>query len=156
MTNPSPPTPPWAWWHESSRRPGVGPDMRVSDAERAAVGDTLSKHYADGRLDDGEFKERLDRAMSAKTRSDLSGLTTDLPTLQPPTPQPVPRRHPWHVVGIVLVAALVISAVSSVFAVPHVPWLLVAVVALLLWRRLSRRSRYRCHHHSHAAPPPYA
>lgn len=154
MTN-APPPPPWARWYETSRRFTPGPDMRVSDAERATVGDTLSKHYADGRLDDNEFKERLDRAMSAKTRSDLSGLTTDLPPLEAANPHPVPRHHPWHVVGVVLVAALVISAVSSVFVAPHVPWLLVLIVGLLLWRRLSWRSYHRHHHHSHAAPPPY-
>ena len=33
----------------------------------------------DGRLDAAEFKERLDQAMSAKTRADLAGLLTDLP-----------------------------------------------------------------------------
>ena len=40
--------------------------MRVSDAERNEVAEQLSKHYADGRLDAAEFKERLDQAMSAK------------------------------------------------------------------------------------------
>ena len=58
------------------QRMRVRPDstLRVSDAERNAVADKLSRHYADGRLDESEFKERLDAAMSAKTQGDLAGL----------------------------------------------------------------------------------
>jgi len=151
----TPPPPPWAWWNENPFRSAGNADLRASDAERAAVADVLSKHYADGRLDDAEFKERIDRAMSARTRSDLSGLTTDLPRFEVPSPPPVPHRRGWQIVGIVLVAALVGSAVSSLFAVPHVPWLVVAILGLLVWRRLSWRSFHRHHHHSHPAAPPF-
>ena len=51
------------------RQPDGGAAMRVSDAERNEVAEELSKHYADGRLDAAEFKERLDQAMGAKTSS---------------------------------------------------------------------------------------
>jgi hypothetical protein len=131
--------------------------MRVSDSERGAVGDLLAKHYADGRLDDNEFKERIDRAMSAKTRSDLSGLTTDLPRLDAEAAPPVRRRR-HSLVGTVLLAALVLSAISMFswgFGAPHVPWLLIAVVGLLLWRRHSGRNFHWHDHHSHPAPPPF-
>ncbi len=57
------------------------PNMRISDAERAEVADRLSKHYSDGRLDQAEFNERLDRAMNAKTQADLNGLFADLPAI---------------------------------------------------------------------------
>lgn len=53
--------------------------MRVSDAERAIIADRLALHFSDGRLDQAEFDDRLDRAMRAKTRSDLIGLLSDLP-----------------------------------------------------------------------------
>jgi hypothetical protein len=67
--------------------------MRVSDAERSQVADRLARHYADGRLDDAEFEARLDRAMRAKTRSDLIGLLADLPEKMPDIGPPVdPRR----------------------------------------------------------------
>jgi hypothetical protein len=61
----------------------MGPDlnMRVSDAERAEVADRLSRHYADGRLDQAEFDDRVSRAMAAKTVGDLRGLFDDLPDL---------------------------------------------------------------------------
>ena len=45
--------------------------LRASDDERNAVADKLSRHYAEGRLDETEFKSRLDTAMSATTRGCL-------------------------------------------------------------------------------------
>lgn len=73
------------------------PDVRVGDAERAAIADQLARHYSEGRLDDAEFSERLDRAMAAKTAADLGELLADLPRTEP-APVPVPvragdRRH---------------------------------------------------------------
>jgi Domain of unknown function (DUF1707) len=53
--------------------------MRVSDADRAMVADRLARHFGDGRLDKVEFDHRLDRALRAKTRSDLIALLSDLP-----------------------------------------------------------------------------
>ena len=53
--------------------------IRVSDAERNAVAELLGQHYADGRLDQAEFDERVGRTMAAKTRGDLTGLFDDLP-----------------------------------------------------------------------------
>src|SRR5260370_34644223 len=89
----------------SGQRSTPDPNMRVSHAERTEVTDRLSKHYGDGRLDEEEFNERLDRAMKAKTRADLDGLLDDLPGLgEPPAPSAVrspvvrpplpPRRVP--------------------------------------------------------------
>ena len=54
-------------------------NIRVSDAERNAVAEQLGAHYADGRLDQAEFDERINRAMAARTRGDLAGLFDDLP-----------------------------------------------------------------------------
>jgi hypothetical protein len=72
-----------------------GSQMRVSDTERTAVADRLAQHFSDGRLDEAEFRERLDRAMRATTMADLTGLLSDLPDAEPAPPQ-VPaggRRH---------------------------------------------------------------
>src|SRR5215471_7153623 len=71
------------------------PQMRISDADRADVADRLSKHYSDGRLDQAEFNERLDRAMKAKTQADLAGLFTDLPAIGgAPNTAPQPGGRP--------------------------------------------------------------
>ena len=56
-----------------------GQHLRVSDAERQAVTDRLAGHFAAGRLDPAEFDDRVGRAMSARTRADLSGLFAGLP-----------------------------------------------------------------------------
>ncbi len=77
----------------SSRRANwPGADMRVGDAERTEIADRLARHFSDGRLDEAEFSERLDRAMRAKTMGDLSGLLSDLPG-EPVPPQQGGRRH---------------------------------------------------------------
>ncbi len=68
-------------------------DLRASDDERNAVADKLSRHYAEGRLDEAEFKTRLDTAMSATKRGDLNGLFHDLPRL-PSEPGPTAAAPP--------------------------------------------------------------
>ncbi len=121
--------------------------LRASDGERNAVADKLSRHYAEGRLDEAEFKTRLDAAMSATTRGDLHGLFHDLPQL-PTEPAPPPPRHrrvaPW----LFLIVFLAIAAGATISFSPlyHVPWILVAIVGFLLWRRASGRPP--------ASPPP--
>ena len=121
--------------------------MRASDDERNAVADKLSRHYAEGRLDEAEFKTRLDTAMSAKTRGDLHGLFDDLPTLPSPPPPPPTRRQrtmPW----LLLIAFVAFVTVATIpwFPLYHVPWFLFFIVGFFLWRRASG------HHHHHDRP----
>src|SRR6516165_3668847 len=87
-------------WTGPSRNRGFSPlfrglysdqHLRVSDAERQAVADRLAEHFADGRLDQAEFDDRVGRAMSAKTRADLSGLFTDLSETGAPAVPELPR-----------------------------------------------------------------
>lgn len=59
------------------------PELRVSDVERNQVVEILQRHASEGRLTLDEFSERTGLAFSAKTHSDLAGLTVDLPTLAP-------------------------------------------------------------------------
>jgi hypothetical protein len=72
-----------------------GSEMRVGDTERAAIADRLAKHFSDGRLDEAEFNDRLDRAMRATTMADLTGLLSDLPDAEGAQPQlpAAGRRH---------------------------------------------------------------
>jgi Domain of unknown function (DUF1707) len=74
-------------------KPGwPGAEIRIGDAERTEVADRLARHFGDGRLDEAEFGDRLDRAMRAKTMADLMQLLADLPS-QPVPPQDGDRRH---------------------------------------------------------------
>ena len=124
-------------------------NLRASDDERNAVADKLSRHYAEGRLDEVEFKSRLDTAMSATTRGDLHGLFHDLPPLSS-APPPPPPRHRRIVPFVVVVALLAIAAGATIPFSPmyHVPWLLFALVGFVLWRRTTGRSHWHAHHES--------
>ena len=161
---PAPYNPPWGRG-SSGQRPTPDPNIRVSHAERTVVADRLSKHYGDGRLDEEEFNERLDRAMKAKTRADLDGLFNDLPGDEPPRPsagppQPPmvrPPRRPSALPRVALLAfvAFVAIMVGQALAGPlfdfpfhagmwpwgwgfHIPWLLIGL-AIFLWYRFARR-----------------
>jgi hypothetical protein len=138
----------------SPPKPENNPNMRVSDAERNEIGEQLSKHFSDGRLDSAEFQERLDRAMSAKTRADLSGLLVDLPSLRTPeqaTTVEQPPRHRPRVLRVVLFAIVAFWALSFAAAAVrgfwpfgwiHVPWILIGLLAMFLWTRDRRHRRY--------------
>ena len=114
--------------------------LRVSDAERHEVADRLSRHFADGRLDQTEFDLRLGRATGAVTRGDLDGLFDDLPPLSDEIVRPRRRRR---LIPLLVAIALVAFALESVVSVAHVPWLLFVVVGLLLWHRFGGHDRDR-------------
>ena len=68
--------------------------VRASDSERDAAASRLQAAFAEGRLGDTEFDERMRAALTARTRTDLARLTTDLPA-EAPAPLPVPAgRRP--------------------------------------------------------------
>jgi hypothetical protein len=119
--------------------------LRVSDAERRTVTDRLSEHFAAGRLDQAEFDERVGRAMSAKTRADLSGLFADLPETGAPAVPGYSRRrhrHPVLLVGLFVVVALLAAHVLWWTAVPLL-WLGFFVVVVLFATGTVGRSRPR-------------
>jgi hypothetical protein len=53
--------------------------MRVSDVERETTLKILGDHAAVGRLSMDELEERCDRALTVRTRGELTALTNDLP-----------------------------------------------------------------------------
>lgn len=71
----------------------LGPqDLRASDADRELVVTLLTEAAADGRLTLAEHADRSERALSARTLGELTGLTADLAL---PGGQPIklyPRR----------------------------------------------------------------
>ncbi len=117
--------------------------LRVSDAERQAVTDRLAEHFADGRLDQAEFDDRVGRAMNAKTRADLSGLFSDLPETGAPAVTEGPRRRHGHPILLLVLLVIVASAAAHALWWTAVPvlWLGVLVVAVLVATRSFGRSR---------------
>jgi hypothetical protein len=75
----------------------AGPDLRIGDAEREAAADHLREHFAEGRLTQEEFTDRLDGVFAAKTQSQLSAVSKDLPqpAARPSAPLPVAAATGW-------------------------------------------------------------
>jgi hypothetical protein len=63
--------------------PRPAPAIRASDQDRDAVAQRLQQAFAERRLDDDEFDERMRAALSARTGADLEKLTADLPAPAP-------------------------------------------------------------------------
>ena len=51
---------------------------RASDADRERAVDVLKAAFAEGRLDQDEYAERVSMALKSRTYSDLKNLTSDL------------------------------------------------------------------------------
>jgi hypothetical protein len=119
--------------------------LRVSDAERQAVADRLGQHFADGRLDQAEFDDRVGRAMNAKTRADLNGLFSDLPEAGAPavTDRHLGRRRRHPVLFMVLLVLFIIAAAHAVLWMT--PWLWVVGLGLALLFATGTLG----HHHRH-------
>jgi hypothetical protein len=132
--------------------------IRVSDADRNAVAEQLGAHYADGRLDQAEFDDRISRTMAAKTRGDLAGLFDDLPDTgaagvpgaagpgSPAAPYIRPRRRSGAFRSLILLAIVIVlcstawHAMNSFFFF-NIPWFPIAVIVaiVLLVTRHRRR-----------------
>jgi hypothetical protein len=106
--------------------------LRVSDAERQAVTDRLAEHFAEGRLDQAEFDDRVGRAMNAKTRADLSGLFSDLPGTGAPAVPGHPRRRRRHPVLVFVLLVLFIVAAAHAVLWATLPWLWVGFLGVVL------------------------
>jgi hypothetical protein len=133
--------------------------IRVSDAERNEVAELLGEHYADGRLDQAEFDERVGRTMAAKTRGDLTGLFDDLPEtrsgaaaagprgpVRASAPYPVSRRRGGGLIRPLLLLLLVFvcadvarHAFTSLFFVGPLAWAFFVAAGIIVVARLSRR-----------------
>ena len=134
--------------------------IRVSDAERNAVAELLGQHYADGRLDQAEFDERVGRTMAAKTRGDLTGLFDDLPETEagagaegprgpvgPSAPYQVRRRRrgggivrPLLLLALIFICANVAwHAFTSLFFFQPLVWAFIIVAAVIILSRRSHR-----------------
>lgn len=145
--------PPWSpryGWRRGSESVPTS-ELRVSDAERHEVVDALSNHFADGRLAQSEFDERMGKAMSAKTQGDLSGLLVDLPSLRGQSEPSGPTRRRSRGVLVFVAVGLLFLVVSgpwwwNPWAVGHAtfPFLILVFIAFFLLRRSWRGWHY--HH----------
>lgn len=70
------------------------PAIRASDRERDAATQRLQEAFAEGRLDDSEFDQRMRTALSARTRPELDELLADLPEPSAPAGPPATVGRP--------------------------------------------------------------
>jgi Domain of unknown function (DUF1707) len=76
-----------------SREPGQAP-MLASNAERDAVAQRLQVAFAEHRLNDDEFDQRIRAALTARSTSELDQLTADLPASTPAPAAAAAGRKP--------------------------------------------------------------
>ena len=71
------------------------PSMRAASADRERAVDVLKAGFAEGRLTQDEYNDRMGRAYTARTYGELAALTADLPAGPLPAAWPVvPYQQP--------------------------------------------------------------
>jgi hypothetical protein len=72
---------------------------RASDADRNRFAAMLERHFAEGRLTEEEFSDRMDRVLAARTLVELYALSADLPdppAVDVPHAPSGQKRHAWR------------------------------------------------------------
>jgi len=87
----------------------VNPAMRAASADRERTVDVLKAGFAEGRLTQDEYNERMGRAYAALTYGELTALTADLPVGAVPAVWPVPVYQPPVTTNSLARASLVLG-----------------------------------------------
>lgn len=101
----------------------IATGTRASDAERDAVVSLLGKHLADGRLDLGEYDERVARVYATRDREGLAPVLADLPRLADSAPA---KPRPRGVRGLPLWQQIEFAS-----------WAGVSLLVLVIWAAIS-------------------
>jgi Domain of unknown function (DUF1707)/Domain of unknown function (DUF4190) len=95
---PPPPYPvPHGYPHQVAGFHGQAPmnaNMRAASADRERAVDVLKAGFAEGRLTQEEYTDRMGRAYAARTYGELAVLTADLPAGPWPAAWPMPQPQP--------------------------------------------------------------
>ena len=98
-----------AWFGGEARYGGE----RIGEVERSATCDTLSEHFAAGRLSAEDLELRLSLAVRAVTQDDLRGLVADLPSdalaaaSSPTSPRQPTTSRSWPAMSVLAMLALI-------------------------------------------------
>jgi hypothetical protein len=87
----------------------MNPGMRAASADRERAVDVLKAGFAEGRLTQEEYNERVGRAYAARTYGELTALTADLPAGAVPAVWPVPVYQPPMTTNSLARASLVLG-----------------------------------------------
>jgi hypothetical protein len=79
---------------QARMNPAMNPAMRAASADRERAVDVLKAGFAEGRLTQDEYNERMSRAYTARTYAELTAITADLPAGAMPMVYPMPVYQP--------------------------------------------------------------
>jgi hypothetical protein len=129
--------------------------MRAATADRERAIDVLKAAFAEGRLTQDEYTDRVGRVYASRTYGELGALTADLPAgplgaIAPPQPAPpAPYRQPPPYLPAarrgrpfpLLLPVLILLAVGSFGAGPEAAAVILPVLAILAVTALVRLGR---------------
>ena len=113
----------------------VSPGMRAASADRERAVDVLKAGFAEGRLTQDEYNERMGQAYAARTYGELTALTADLPAGALPAVWPVPVYQPAVTTNSLARASLVLG-VAELFTMG-----LTAIPAIICGHMAKREMR---------------
>ena len=87
----------------------MNPAMRAASADRERAVDVLKAGFAEGRLTQDEYNDRMGRAYAARTYGELTALTADLPAGAMPAVWPVAVYQPPVTTNSLARASLVLG-----------------------------------------------
>ena len=94
---------------QARMNPAMSPGMRAASADRERAVDVLKAGFAEGRLTQDEYNERMNRAYTARTYAELIALTADLPAGAMPVVYPMAVYQPPVTTNSLARAALVLG-----------------------------------------------
>jgi hypothetical protein len=87
----------------------MNPAMRAGSADRERAVDVLKAGFAEGRLTQEEYNDRMGRAYAARTYGELAALTADLPAGPWPAAWPVPMQPQPAATNSMAIASMVLG-----------------------------------------------
>jgi Domain of unknown function (DUF1707)/Domain of unknown function (DUF4190) len=95
-------------YQQAGHQVRMNPSMRCASADRERAVDVLKAGFAEGRLSQDEYNDRMGRAYSARTYGELAALTSDLPNGPMPV-GPVPVYQPMPGTNSMAIASMVLG-----------------------------------------------
>jgi Domain of unknown function (DUF1707)/Domain of unknown function (DUF4190) len=92
-------------------QPQMNGGMRAASADRERAVDVLKAGFAEGRLSQDEYNDRMARAYAARTYGELAAITSDLPAGALPLPMgyPMPMYQPPATTNSLARASLILG-----------------------------------------------
>jgi DUF1707 SHOCT-like domain/Domain of unknown function (DUF4190) len=94
--------------HQAGQQARLHPSMRAASADRERAVDVLKAGFAEGRLTQEEYNDRMGRAYAARTYGELAELTADLP-IGPLPFWPGPVYQPPAATNSMAIASMVLG-----------------------------------------------